>query len=300
MDLQSIINSRFGIGFGLTLGRIMPSGIGYRIARKMADRIAQKNDSPMVRAARANQWVISGEQLDSNQLDIAVHNALQSSARCQFDLYHNLKKPAGFKRLMKFSPKIEELIEQSKEGKNALLVVGLHTSNLDIGFIALGESGVSAFAISVPDPGGGYQWQNDLRESFGFDFMPASKSALREAYKRLDSGGTVVTGIDRPIPDIKYRPIFFGRPASLPVFHVLLALRSKVPIYISSNILNEDGVYVMHASDAIYMQPRSDRRSEIMYNAEAVLDVAEDFIRNAGKQWAMYYPVWPEVLDIMP
>lgn len=300
MDLQSIINSRFGIGFGLTLGRIMPTGIGYWLARKMADSIAQRNDSPMVRAARANQWVITGEKLDSQQLDIAVQKTLRSSSRCQFDLYHNINNPDGFKRLMKFSPKIEELIEKSKGGKDGLLVVGLHTSNLDIGFLALGERGVKAFAISVPDPGGGYQWQNDLRESFGFEFMPASKSALREAYHRLDNGGTVVTGIDRPIPDMKYRPMFFGRPASLPVFHVLLALRSNVPIYISSNTLDEDGVYVMQASDAIHMQPRSDRRSEIMYNAEAVLEVAEEFIRKAENQWAMYFPVWPEVLDIIP
>jgi len=300
MDLQSIFNSRFGIGFALTLGRIMPAKMGYWLARTLANRIAQRKDSAMVCAARANQWVINGENMNSQQLDIAVQETLRCTARCQFDLYHNIRNPAGILRIVRFSPQTEELLEQIKVGNQGFMVVGLHISNMDVGFIALSQRKLKALAISVPQPGGGYQWQNDLREGLGFDFIPASKKALRLAYQRLNEGGVVATGIDRPIQDMKYRPNFFGRPASLPVFHVLLALRSKVPIYVSANILDADGIYHIHVSDAIQMQPRTDRYSEIMYNAEAVLEVAEEYVRMAQNQWAMYFPVWPEVLDKVP
>ena len=300
MDLQSIINSRFGIGFALTLGRIMPARLGYWIAVTMANNIAKRNDSPMIQAARTNQWVIGGETMNSDELNQAVHKALQTSARCQFDLYHNIQTPSNFGKIVNFRPETEELIAKIKERKQGHLVVGLHVSNLDIGFISLSVENLNALAISVPDPGGGYQWQNDLRESFGFEFLPASKKAIRAAREKIENNGLVVTGIDRPIPDMKYRPQFFNRPASLPVFHIMLALKTGVPIIVSATIIDENGVYQMYVSDPVEMQPRVDRNSEILYNAEAVLEVAKGYISQAPDQWAMYYPVWPEAMSEVP
>jgi len=48
------------------------------------------------------------------------------------------------------------------------------------------------------------------------------------------------------------------------------------------------------------MESYPDRHQEIILNAERVLSIAEAAIRRAPQQWAMFYPVWPEMLDKMP
>lgn len=109
-----------------------------------------------------------------------------------------------------------------------------------------------------------------------------------------------MTGLDRPVPVVKHRPRFFGRPASLPVHHVYLALKTHAPIYVVATTMGADGTYRLLVSDPISMCPYPDRKMEMIMNAETVLRVAEGFIRQAPRQWAMTFPVWPEALEQVP
>jgi KDO2-lipid IV(A) lauroyltransferase len=155
-------------------------------------------------------------------------------------------------------------------------------------------------ALSLSQPGSGYRWQNELRSEWGIDMAPASMASLLEAARRLRAGGTVISGLDRPLPGSKYRPRFFGRPAALSAMHVFLALKTNVPIYVLAAVMRPDGVYAIKGSEPVQMVPRPDRHTELIYNAERVLAVAEDFIRLAPYQWSMFYPVWPEALEEVP
>lgn len=300
MDFQSLINSRYGIGFGLFVGRITPNRLGYWLSSKIANHLSKQSGSPMRDAVLVNQWVVRNNNINSEELSQAVNETFQTTARCQFDLYHNIRHPESFESLVQFSDRTQELLNRIREEKEGIVAVGIHTSNLDIGFIALSRLKLKTIGISVPDPGGGYSWQNDIREKFGFQMIPASKYALREAYRTLADGGTVITGIDRPIQEIKYRPFFFGRPAALPVFHVQMALRTNSQVYVASNMLRPDGTYLLDVSEPIKLVSKSNRYEEIMINAEAILEIAEDFIRPSPEQWAMYYPVWPEAINEIP
>ena len=300
MNLQSLINSRYGIGFALFLGKIIPTRLGYSLAKTMAERISNRKDSPMVRAARLNQWMVSGRQLTGEELDQAVNKTFRSSAHSQFDLYHNIKNQANLINLIKFTPRAEEIMDRCKTPDNPILVVGLHLSNLDVAFLALGSMGIKAYGISVPNPGGGYQWQNDIRSDYGFKMLPASKEAIREAAKRYKEGYTVITAVDRPIPESKYQPVFFGHRSALPVVHIILALRLNTPVHLASTTVDADGKYLTDVSTPIHIKPYSDRTTTIMRNAESVLEVAEAYIQKTPHQWAMYYPVWPDLIDEVP
>lgn len=300
MDIQAIINSRFGVGAALLIGRMIPPRLGYSIARSLGSRIASREDSVMVKSARINQWVVRGEQLSREELNQAVKETIMFSARTQYDLYHNMHDPKRLLDMYGYTPAGEEIVERCKNAKEGLLIMGVHLSSMDVGFFTLGIQGVKAIGISVADPGGGYKWQNDLRKKFGFVMVPASKNALRIAINSLEQGKTVVSGIDRPISESKYRPHFFGRPASLPVAHVILALKTNKPIYLAYNTVDAKGKYILDVSEPIEMKLYSDRSTEIIRNAEAVLERAEDFIRRKPEQWAMYYPVWPDVETYVP
>jgi phosphatidylinositol dimannoside acyltransferase len=108
-----------------------------------------------------------------------------------------------------------------------------------------------------------------------------------------------VTGIDRPIQDGKYRPFFFGRPANLPVHHIHLAVAANTDIIVVAAIKQAGGNYNIQVSQPIRMRTCADHDKEILMNAEIVLNVAEEMIRQAPEQWSMFYPVWPGIPEIL-
>jgi KDO2-lipid IV(A) lauroyltransferase len=96
------------------------------------------------------------------------------------------------------------------------------------------------------------------------------------------------------------QPRFFGRPAVLPIHHIYLALKTHVPIVVALSRLEEDGKYHIYASPAIEMDSYTDRADELLINAEKLLDVAAGYIRQSPRQWLIYQPVWPEILNDVP
>ena len=177
-----------------------------------------------------------------------------------------------------------------------------HLSNFDMVGRATVLNGFPLHILSYPQPPGGYRWQNDLRALPGLHVTPLTVGALREASTTLRSGGTVVTGADRPLPELesKYQPRFFGRAANLPVFYVRLALKHHLPIVVTGMFRKPDGCYLVVSSDPIPMISHPDLVQETVQNAEFVLAVVANFIQREKDQWAMFYPVWPEILDDMP
>jgi KDO2-lipid IV(A) lauroyltransferase len=77
-------------------------------------------------------------------------------------------------------------------------------------------------------------------------------------------------------------------------------LKARVPVFVVATMMQADGTYHFQVSEPITMISHPNRGMEIIMNAEAVLRVAEDFIRQAPQQWSMPFPVWPEVMDQVP
>jgi KDO2-lipid IV(A) lauroyltransferase len=155
-------------------------------------------------------------------------------------------------------------------------------------------------ALTIPDMTGGYQTQYDLRRNTGMPLLPLTKDVFRQAVVHLQSGGLVVTGLDRPLPDPRHKPRFFGRPSSLPVHYISMALKASVPVVVIAAIMQPDGTYTSLVSDPLPLQSYPDRQQEIIVNTEAILCIAEGFIRQAPRQWSMTLPVWPDALDEVP
>jgi KDO2-lipid IV(A) lauroyltransferase len=196
--------------------------------------------------------------------------------------------------MVDFSPQTLELIERSQTGKDPCVIAGLHLSNFDLAMQVAYLSGLKALAITLPELQGGYQWQFEMRKRIGMEIIPASMSAVREAVERVRSGSMVLTGLDRPLAETRYQPLFFGKPSHVPVHHILIALKAGAPIVIGAAMTQSDGRYIFDVSSPIQMRPYPDRKVEILRNAEAVLEVAEDLISKQPQEWAMFIPVWPD------
>ena len=168
-----------------------------------------------------------------------------------------------------------------------------------IGQVA-GIAGVKAMFLALPDVHPGYRKQLEMRKEKGMNIVPTSSGSIKQAVKFLRDGGTVMTGIDRPDESFQYRPLFFGRPAPLPIHHIFLALKAQVPVLVGSVIWQSDDKYHFLFAEPIEMQPHPDRHQEITQNAEYALQIAEGFIRQDPSQWAMTFPVWPDAMDQVP
>lgn len=300
INLETISNSGFGVWFALTAGQLMPSALGHRLTSYIARRIVSKPERPIVQIVRANQWVVSGGSLSAAELDARALQVMQSNARCLFDYYHYFTRPEDVKRLVRFSPKMQAVFDKYKDGGHSAIFIAPHISAFDLAMAAFSICGLKFQALSYPKVNEGYAWQNQLRRRLGMEVTPLNMVALQQARERLQKGGMVLSGLDRPNPESNYKPRFFGCPAALPVFHVRLALRTGSPIIVAAISTQPDGTYLFDCHDPIWMKSHPDPHTEIIQNAERILKIGEAYILKAPEQWAMFYPVWPEVMNDVP
>ncbi len=299
-DARKIINSPFGLSVARLIGRFTPYWLGHSIAYSAADRISSRSDWPLVKAARLNQWMVHGAGLDSPSLDQAVKANFRSIAYSIFDFYHNMDNPAASQRLIEPHPVAIELVNRPEFSARGLVIAGVHLSNFDLAFQAGGLAGMRAIALTLPELNAGYRVQLEQRLKNGMNIVQASVGTIKHCVDHLKSGGMVITGIDRPDPSYIYRPQFFGQPAAVPIHHVFLALKAHVPVVVGAILRQPDRKYHFLFSEPIEMLPHPDHEAEILQNAERILSVAEGFIRQAPVQWAMTFPVWPELIDQPP
>jgi len=300
MDVQRIINSSFGIDLVSTLGRLLPRWLGYRLAALIAGNVASQRDSKMVQAIRTNQWVVRGETLDGAALDLAVRETVYQSARSIFDLYHYIQNPKASRHIITLDPIVQNLLYRPEFDERGLMIVGIHTSNFDLVLQWLSRQGLKFLGLTIPNPQGGRRVEFEMRKRSGVNLIPASIGGVRQALRHLQQGGVVLTGIDRPIPEPKAWPRFFGRPAALPIHHIFMATKAHVPVMIIATNRQDDGKYHVQASELIEMEYHPDWEVEALHNAEKVLQVAEGFIRKMPQQWSISLPIWPDAMNQVP
>jgi len=298
--LQSLLYSRLAVALGLGISQSLPPSLGYRIADLGAALVAARSQSAIVRAIYVNQWVVRGGNLTHSEMRKLTRKILRLHARNLYVYFHTLNRPQEVLERVSFSPEFQVLFDRLLQEGGPALIVTPHLSNFDLAGRALALRGLRFQVLSYPQPPGAYRWQNRLRRESGIEVTPISMSALQQARARLQNGGVVLTGIDRPVSETRYFPRFFGRPAPLPVFHVRLALQLNLPIILVACVGVGDGRYAVVARPPVPMQPAETLERSLLQNAEAVLHEAEVLIRQVPDQWAMFYPVWPEVASVLP
>lgn len=279
----------------INLSQAFPESVGYPLARAIGNIISARFFSPVVKAVRLNQWVAHDQKLSRHELNQAVRRVFLSQAHALYTFYHNLDRPEKVKQMVHISDKMQYLLNTSNKGERGTLMLIPHLTGFDLGGLLLGLQHFKFLTLSYPNPPKGYEWQNQIRNERGLEVMPMSFQSTQLARERLQTGGTVLTGIDRPLPGSGYRPLFFGRPAELPVAYIKLALRTKARVFVVAFQNLPDFSFEIDASDEIPMQPNANPKAELEDNATHVLSAAETFIRRNPAAWAMFYPVWPEL-----
>ena len=285
---------------GVLAGKIIPRKAGLSLATALGTILGSRRKSQKVQAIRANQWVIHHQNLSADQLNDLPKQVFQSSARCLFDYFYFLSRPEKLDQIIDYSPEAMDAVKRIQQNKPSVVVCP-HISNFDLLGFALSLKGVELQVLSFPNPTGSYKMQNKLRENLGVTITPMSLGAFRQARHRLQAGGSILTGFDRPLGDKstgKYLPKFFGVESNLPVTYARMAKEAQAPVYIMAATSSPGNRYYLEGSPPIWMESDDNLQTEIVSNVERVLQNAEGIIQEHANQWAMYYPVWPQFVGI--
>lgn len=277
------------------IGRVVPQSAGRKFARQLGGFYAGIGTSPMIQSVRENQNALHDGRLNPEEINTITRQVFMSKGVCLFDYFYYLTRPDELLRVFALSDSTKRAVDAMRQG--AVIAVAPHMSNFDMAGHLLSLLGITVQALSYPSPNANYSYHNQLRDAHGMRTTPISPQALRDAKNTLRLGGTVVTGIDRPVESAssqKYLLEFCGKPARLPVIHTRLALETDTPVVLLSVFQHEDLSYELKSSPLLTMTRGDDKATEIVQNSETVLRYAEAFIREAPNQWHMFYPVWPE------
>jgi KDO2-lipid IV(A) lauroyltransferase len=283
-------------------GRHLSLQTGRSSAVFISRIMASKKNGKMVRNIKTNQWVVSDATLGQQELNQRSQKVLQNIVESLFEYYYYYQHIEEGMQRVQLSPAIQEMITDYKKKKTVQIIVGPHIGNFDLFGMILAKLGLKPYVLSYPNPNNAYKMQNELREAAGIKIAPITFSTYRQAKQALKDGYCLVTGIDRPVEndgDSKYRPAFFGRPANVPTFYVRLALDTGVPVRVACGIAKPDHTFYYDCSEPIQFEKKDNLIEEIVSNAEKVLTVAESYIKSEPEQWAMFYPVWPDVQPIL-
>ena len=300
MKLQEFFRLPFAFQVFVLLGKFLPRKTGLGIASIFGTIAGSLKRTPRVQAMRANQWVLHNQEISPKLLNKLPRVVYRSSAKCFFDYFYFLTHPQKIEDFVCISSEAKAIIKSIKNNESCI-VVSPHISNFDLLGYALAIQGVEAQVLSYPDPKSTYKWQNELRQRDGIIVTPMDFNAFRQARKRLQNGGCIITGLDRPLEgkyQEKYQPNFFGHKANLPVTYVRMALEANVPVFVFAAVYRSDGKYYLEGSPPIWMEAKDDLQEEILTNVHKVLSIAEEIIKKYPEQWAMFYPIWPQFLGV--
>jgi len=274
----------------------MPQKMGDWFIKSISSVIGSLKNLDITSSIRSNQYVVSGGTLSDLELAQRTKQVLSHAGRCYYDLYHYYDMQEKIDKIVPWSETMTEFVNLSREDQG-YLVVAPHLSNFDLVVARLVRGGFEGKVLSYPNPGSGYQLQNEIRKSLGMDLIPLGDSSLEtEIVDYLKAGGIVATGVDRPVTSRKKRHYskLFGRPSPLPLGYITTAIAADVPIIVVAAFMRPDGSYGLRLSKPIMLIKYGNKLDDILLNAERVLKKIEEFIKLAPEQWLMYYPVWPD------
>ena len=280
---------------GMLLGEALSPSFGNWVVKLLTNIISRRKKFEQIKAVRANQWVISGNTLSGQSLDDRVRQVYYSSGISLYDYFHCMRKEDCIRELIQFDDNLQYFLKRVKSEKERTMGLVLHMGAFDLCGYAIALTGARPWVLAYPNPNPGYRWQNELRKQAGLVVEPLTMESFQQATRHIRKGGTVITGIDRPWQGGQFHPKFFGRPSDIPVTAIQMAIRTETPVTLLACIRQPDHRYILHASDLIELNKHPDRDVELVENTERVLSVAEGFITSAPEQWAMFYPVWPEI-----
>lgn len=294
MRIQDVLGSPPAILLGIAIARIVPRNVGYWVSRRLAHAIRKRRNA-LFCTVRANLRQVVGPEVSEAGLDDLAERAIYHAGCTYYDMFRERRDSLRrYNIVLRASPETWEAVKNALRDRRGVIIVTAHMSNFDLAAQWVAAQGVEMQALSLAQPDLGSRVVNEIRRRRGIIVTPVGMDSLRAALKRLQNGGVIATGVDRPVSDHDEPLPFFGKPARLPTGHIRLALQTNARIIVACCIQEPSGRYAIVMSPPLEMERTYDRQRDIRHNALRVLALLEEMIRLAPDQWLMFVPVWPD------
>ncbi len=298
MNLDDLARHPSIIRLGMVLSRSTPEALGQRMSWWMAGILCSARPT-VHQIVQSNLRQVLGPTADRSLLDSTTRKVFYTAIRSYYDL---------FRAVSAASEKVVAAVRLTEEERNRIsslwkrpgggIIVFPHMGSFDLMTQVATAYLPEVQLFTLPDPPPGFELTNALRRHAGVKVTPLSSESLREAIRRLRSGGVVALAGDRPVSDLDEPFSFFGRLARVPSGHVRLALRTGAAVVVTYCVFDpRRKQHTMRAESPLDMLRTGNREEEIQVNMRRVLDVLENVIRAWSEQWQMLVPVWPDLLE---
>jgi KDO2-lipid IV(A) lauroyltransferase len=186
-------------------------------------------------------------------------------------------------------------LEAAAAAGKGIIIVLPHYGSWEAGAVYLSSLGKFAAVAEVLKPPELFDMFCRLREGVGIDIFPYNhKPETRDRMIEALKGGTILALLcDRDLKGSGVAVEFFGEPTTLPPGPAVLAMRSGSPIICVTVRNLDDGTWIGHAFDPIYVRVDDDRDAVIQETMQQVARNLEVLIREDPSQWHMFMPAWP-------
>lgn len=292
MELQDFFQKRITIYTGIGLARMIPLSLGYKLANKVGNRIADQQPR-IYRQLMENLSYIPETNGTPEKLSMIARQNVIHMSRYYFEFYHLIGRPLEtLQKQVNIPPGFYELVDSTRKSGKGVQLAGLHLGNFDLVMLVLAARIQNVQALSAATPNEGYQAQNELRARYGLEITPINTTSLRKAIMKLKSGGVVATGLDWPNTEETDLIEVFGKPAHIPLGPARLALLSDAETIILATYADADGRHNLLYSKPIQVIRTGDKRNDIIQNTRAYIRVFEEFVSRYPEQWIMHHPFW--------
>jgi KDO2-lipid IV(A) lauroyltransferase len=293
MRVERILNHPSVTGAGMRLAQRLPRRAGYALSEVVATVICRTRPL-LYRVVQHNLRHILGPSVGEATLAATTRALFVHAGRANYEFFHAVGKSAREAGATLPLPpaRIAQIRAALADGRGVLLL-GAHMSNFNLGIPALAAAvDVPIQALSIANPNEGFTLLNQWRKEWGIEITPISAQSLRQAVKRLEMGGVVLTAFDHPAPRKDKLIPFFGQPSYMPLGPARLARIADVLVLLGTCYYDPVRGYVLD-TDVLDAEHSNDRQHDTVVNAARMAQILERYVGAHPEQWLMYYPFWP-------
>jgi lauroyl/myristoyl acyltransferase len=293
---QRLLSSRFVTRLGMSVARALEPRAGYAIADTIAWLICSLRPH-VYHIVMENLRHVVGTTTNERELRSLVCRTFKLNARNNYDLWHIVHQgPEAIRAAVDIPSEAWRHLDRARARGTGVIIAGTHTGNFELAICALAAHGLDAQVLGIAThPAGGFDLMDRMLAKAGVNLTAISLSSLRQAVRRLKRGGTVLTGVDRPVGDHTPDVEFFGRPSLLPTGHIRLAMRTGATIVVASPYRDQQGMHHVTISPAIEMSRHKSPHRRFVESLRLATRPLEFNISARPSQWAVFVPVWTEL-----
>jgi phosphatidylinositol dimannoside acyltransferase len=273
---------------------LIGQAIPFRLGSSLADF---GGDVSFVLSSRRRKIVcgnlkrILGAKAADQELQSKTRKVFKNVARNYFDLVKFPKMNLNCNRKVAITG-WQHLVQAQNMSKGVILATA-HLGNFEMGAQVLASRGVE-LTILIEEFSSNLFLREiaNLRQRKGIKILPINMQGMKDVYRDLIRGGTVIIVCDRDIQGNGIKIKFMGEETTLPFGAVSLALRTGaalVPIFSVRGPNNLTSIYI---ESPLNLVESNNQQESLSVNLEKLADVMEEYIRKYPEQWAVLEPFW--------